>query len=110
MARPSKSDYILQAPFSLSYLICLGPASAYKSTLTMQNMLNIQLDTGQSNTGMRQLASTLNKATETLLVKPFFQQKFCSSWKIIDRFLSTLIFPNFNGEKKSSRTKTYCSL
>jgi hypothetical protein len=52
----------------------------------MQSLLNVQLNTGLSNTGMQQLASTLNKATETRLVEPFFQQKFAAAGKLLKNF------------------------
>ena len=69
----------------LYYLfVCLGPATAHKMTrrllfapspVTTQSLLNVQLNTGLSNSGMRQLASTLNKATGSRIIEPYFEQQ-----------------------------------
>ncbi|XP_065673024.1 uncharacterized protein LOC136090361 [Hydra vulgaris] len=88
-ASPGGTVRLSQARGGQLFPLTPGPASAHKSTsstLTMQSLLNVQLNTGLSNTGMRQLASTLSKATETRLVEPFFQQKFAAVGKSLNDF------------------------
>lgn len=76
----------------------------------MQSLLNVQLNTGLSNTGMRQLASTLNKATETRLVEPFFQQKFAAVGKSLNDFfqLSVVNISAEKGKAEEKRTIIHC--
>ena len=88
-----------------------GPSVAHKvnsTPLTTQSLVNVQLNTGHSNTGMR-LASTLNKSTGIQLVEPYFKKKFAAAGQTLADFF-TLSKSNFTMEngKQEKRSMVHC--
>ena len=44
--------------------------------MTTEDLVQVQLNTGLSNTGMQRLASTINQVSKTKIVEPNFRAKF----------------------------------
>ena len=89
-----------------------GPSIAHKvnsTPLTTQSLVNVQLNTGLSNTGMRLLASTLNKSTGIRLVEPYFEQKFAAAGQTLADFF-TLLESNFTMEKGKEEKRSMVHL
>ena len=71
-------------------------------------LLNEQLNTELSNTGMRKLASTLNKATG--LVEKSFNQKFNAAGKTLQDFFqhSVVNFATTKGKTEEQKHVIHC--
>ena len=65
---------------------------------------NVQLNTGVSNSGMRQLASTLNKTTGSGIVKPYFEQKLAAVGRSLDDYFDSTT-ENISTEKGKSKER-----
>ena len=111
-ASPHGTVRLSQGTGGKLYPVTPGPStknSTETGLITTKDLVQVQLNTGLSNTGMRKLVSTLNVASSSKIVEPHFQKKFSEAGKaLLDYFSVSKIVVSKNNDQEE-RTIVHCT-
>ena len=111
-ASPHGTVRLSQGTGGKLYPVTPGPStknSTETALITTKDLVQVQLNTGLSNTGMRKLVSTLNVASSSKIVEPHFQKKFSEAGKaLLDYFSVSKIVVSKNNDQEE-RTIVHCT-